>query len=219
MSTLLTVQHWIPALLHGVKFTLLLTLYGTVLGLVIALPLSMIRASKASFIARFLAGAYVEIIRGTPLLLQLFFVYFVLPTIGLHLSPLVAGAISLGVNYSAYLSEVFRAGISAVDHSQWEAAETLGMSRALTWWRVILPQAARIALPGTGNYVVAMFKDTALTATISVTDLLFTGQIIAQETFDYVRIYTVVFFIYFIISYPASVGLRELERRLRTNVA
>lgn len=185
----------------------------------IALPLSMIRASKTSFIVRFLAGAYVEIIRGTPLLLQLFYIYFVLPTIGLHLSPLVAGAVALGVNYSAYLSEVFRAGISAVDHSQWEAAETLGMSRALTWWRIILPQAARIALPGTGNYVVAMFKDTALTATISVTDLLFTGQIIAQQTFDYVRIYTVVFIIYFLISYPASIGLRVLERRLQTNVA
>lgn len=220
MSTFFSnLRDWTPGLLTGIKFTLLLTLYGTALALLVAVPLSMIRTSRLPAAVRFFAAAYVEILRGTPLLLQLFYVYFVLPQFGIQLSPLAAGTVTLGLNYAAYISEVFRAAILAVDQSQWEAASTLGMPKLLTWRRVILPQAARIALPGLGNYVVAMFKDTALTATISVTDLLFTGQIIAQQTFNYVEIYSVIFVLYFIISYPASVGLRLLERRLRVNVS
>jgi polar amino acid transport system permease protein len=209
---------WMPTLLSGIKFTLLLTVGGSVLGVVLALPLALIRASRSPLWLRFIATVWVEVFRGTPLLLQLFYVYFVLPEIGIKLTPSWAAILALGLNYSAYISEVLRAGIAAVPRSQWEAAETLRMSTLHTWRRIVLPQAARISLPAVGNYIIAMFKDTALAATISVTDLLYSGQIVAQETFQYLQIYTVVFVLYLIISYPASLGVRFLERRLSVSV-
>jgi polar amino acid transport system permease protein len=209
---------WAPGLIDGIKFTLWLTFGGTVLGIVLAVPLALIRATHAPAWLTIPATIWVELFRGTPLLLQLFYVYFVLPEVGVRLSPATAAIIALGFNYSAYLSEVLRAGIQAVPRSQWEAAETLGISTLQTWRRIILPQASRISLPAVGNYIIAMFKDTALAATISVTDLLYSGQIIAQETFEYVQVYTVVFILYFAMSYPASLGVRYLERRLNVSV-
>jgi len=206
---------WAPALATGVEYTLLLTLTGMTLALIVAIPLAALRSMKGLPVLRGIASFYVEIIRGTPLLLQLFYIYFVLPQMGIRLSPLVAGSIALGINYSAYLSEVFRGGIAAVEKSQWEAAQTLGLSGRFTWTHIILPQALRISIPSTGNYVVSMFKDTALCSTITVTELLFTGQLIGQQSFQYLQIYTVVFVIYLIITYPASRGVAWIERRTR----
>ena len=156
---------------------------------------------------------FVELIRGSPLILQLFYIYYVFPLIGIRLTPIEAGLLGLGINYGAYLSEVFRAGIAAVQKGQWEAAGALGLSSWRTMRLVVLPQAIRIVIPPVGNYFVSLFKDTALVSTISIAELMFTGQLIASDTFKYMRIYSVVFLIYVLISAPASLGVRWLERR------
>jgi polar amino acid transport system permease protein len=110
---------------------------------------------------------------------------------------------------------VFRAGIEAVDNGQWEAARSLGMPMWVIMAKVVLPQALRIVIPPVGNYFISLFKDTALVSTISISELLFTGQLLAAETFKYLEIYSFIFTIYIVISYPASLGVKWLERRLR----
>ncbi|MDR3514271.1 MAG: ectoine/hydroxyectoine ABC transporter permease subunit EhuD [Azospirillaceae bacterium] len=202
--------NWAPQLLTGLGLTVELTFGGMAIALVLALLLALGRISSSRWL-RVPAAAFVELIRGSPLLLQLFYIYYVLPAVGLRLSPIMAGLIGLGINYGAYLSEVFRAGIVAVGRGQREAAESLGMSEGQTLRFVILPQAWRIVIPPTGNYFVSMFKDTALVSTISLAELMFQGQLIASDTFRYMTIYSIIFVIYVVISIPASMGVRWLE--------
>lgn len=203
---------WAPDLWAGVQLTVFLTCGSMALALVLGLLLALARISR-SRVLRLPALVFVELIRGTPLLLQLFYIYYVLPLIGIRLTPIQAGLAGLAINYGAYLSEVFRAGIAAVDRGQWEAAGALGLARGLTLRLVVLPQAIRIVVPPVGNYFVSLFKDTALVSTISIAELMFRGQLIAADTFKYMRIYTVVFVIYLVISIPASLAVRWLERR------
>jgi polar amino acid transport system permease protein len=133
---------------------------------------------------------------------------------GIQLAPLTAATIGLGVNTSAYLSEVFRGAIVSIENGQWEAGAALAMDWPTQMRVVILPQAARVALPPTGNYAVSLFKDSALASTVSVAELLFTAQIIGSETFLYMQVYAVIGVLYLIVSYPTSLFLRWLERRL-----
>jgi polar amino acid transport system permease protein len=205
---------WLPSLLTGLEVTVALTVLSMAFGLVVGLVLATIRLEPRIKWLYIPATVYIELIRGTPLILQLFFAYFALPAIGIRLDPFLAGVLALGMNYSAYLSEVFRASIKAVPPGQWEAASSLGMPWVLVMWRIILPQAGRIALPSTGNYFIALFKDSALASTISVTELLFSGQILAAQTFNYFGIYAIVALFYLVVSYPSSLGIRALERRL-----
>lgn len=203
---------WSPDLWAGVQLTVFLTCGSMTLALVLGLLLALARISP-SRILRLPALVFVELIRGSPLLLQLFYIYYVLPLIGIRLTPIQAGLAGLSINYGAYLSEVFRAGIAAVDRGQWEAARALGLRRGWIMRLVVLPQAIRIVVPPVGNYFVSLFKDTALVSTISISELMFRGQLIAADTFKYMRIYTVVFAIYLVISVPASLAVRSLERR------
>ena len=205
---------WLPSLLQGLLVTVEITIVAMALGLVLGLVLATMRLEPSNRWLYIPATVYLELIRGTPLILQLFFVYFGLPSVGIHLDPFVAGVVAIGVNYSAYLSEVFRSSIRAVPRGQWEAASSLGMPRALIMWRIVFPQAGRLALPATGNYFIGLFKDSALASTISVTELLFSGQILASQTFQYFKIYGVIALLYLIISYPTSLGLRALEKRI-----
>lgn len=205
---------WLPPLLDGAKLTIGLTVVSMAVALVLGLVLALCRLNSRRFYLYWPATVVVEVIRGTPLLLQLFYVYFVLPFMGIRLSPFTAGVIGLSINYGAYLSEVYRSGIAAVDRSQWEASEALAMSPALTMRRVILPQAFRIIIPPVGNYFISLFKDTALTSTIGLSELLFAGHLLASDNFQYVQVYTIVFAMYFIISYPAMMGVKWLEKRL-----
>ena len=206
---------WLPELWSGLQLTVFLTFAGMALALVIGLLLALARIDSRKKYLSWPAQAFVEIIRGTPLLLQLFYIFYVLPSFGLRLDRLVAGVVGLGINTGAYLSEVFRSGIEAVDKGQWEAADALGMPTGLTLRHIVLPQALRIVIPPLGNYFISMFKDTALVATISVPELLFSGQLLASQTFRYLEIYSLIFLIYLMISYPASLGVRWIERRLR----
>src|SRR5262249_17344594 len=134
------------------------------------------------------AQGFVELVRGTPLLVQLFYLYFVLPFVGITMNPVVTGILGLGINYGAYMSEVYRAGIEAIDRSQWEAAHALAMPPPLTRRMGVLPQAFRIVAPPMGNYLVSLFKDTAIVATISIQELTFSGRLLASQTFQYVPI-------------------------------
>jgi ectoine/hydroxyectoine ABC transporter permease protein EhuD len=207
-----------PQLLRGAELTIVLTVASMLIAMTVGLGLAVLSSSR--FLAmRVLSRAYVDFFRGTPLLLQLFFIYFVFPEVGVFLSPVVAGVSALSLNYAAYLSEVYRATIDAVDEGQWEAAMTLGMSRALAFRRIVLPQAFKIAVPPFGNYFIAMFKDTALVSTITVQELMFKTDSLASTTYQYLPLYTTAFVMYFVISYPASLLVRWFERRLSRRVS
>ena len=149
-------------------------------------------------------GIYVEVIRATPLLLQLVYIYYVLPSIGINLNPIVAAIVGLTLNYTAYMSEVYRSGIMAVPKNQWEAAATLGMTRARAFRRIILPQAIRIVTPALGNYFISLFKDTALASVVTVQELTFTGQIISARSYQYFTLYTLTALLYFAVSFPSA---------------
>jgi polar amino acid transport system permease protein len=208
---------WWPDLWAGLQLTVMLTITGMALAMVIGLGLALARLDRRRRWVAGPAGVFVEIIRGSPLLLQLFYIFYVCPFFGLRLTPIVAGILGLGINYGAYLSEVFRAGIEAVDHGQWEAARALGMRARVYMPKVVLPQALRIVIPPVGNYFISLFKDTALVSTISIGELLFRGQLLAAENFKYLQIYSFIFVLYLMISFPASRAVRALERRLRVS--
>lgn len=205
---------YLPALLEGALVSVELTLSVMALSLVLGLIVALARLTRMRPI-RAAATFYIEVIRGTPCLLQLFYIYFVLPAFGIRLPAFTAGVIGLTVNYAAYLSEVYRAGIQAVAKGQLEAAQALGMSRSLMMRLIILPQAIRIIVPPLGNYFISLFKDTALASIITVKELLFTGQIIAAINFQYFTIFTIIGMIYLAISYPGSLGVQYLERRMK----
>jgi ectoine/hydroxyectoine ABC transporter permease protein EhuD len=205
-------EYW-PVLLRGTWLTILLTLISMAIAMILGLAIAVARVSRL-LLVRGVARVYVDFFRGTPLLLQLFYLYYVLPEVGVELSPFTAGVLGLSLNYAAFLSEVYRATIHAVDPGQREAAAALGMDRGSTFRRVVFPQAMRIAIPPLGNYFIQMFKDTALVSTITVQELLFRTQSTANTTYDYLNLYTIAFVIYFAISYPAGMFVSYLERRL-----
>ncbi len=204
----------LPALIEGLKITVELTFIVIVFSLVLGVFVALGRLSKHRLL-RIVTGAYVDFMRATPLLLQLIYIYFVLPTLGIRLDPFVAGVLGLTLNYSAYLSEVYRSGIQAIPRGQLDAAAALGMSPALTMRRIILPQAIRIVIPTLGNYFVALFKDTSLVSALTLQELLFSGQIIISRTYDYFTIYTMVLILYFLVGYPALLLVRYLEKRTK----
>ncbi|MBO0988539.1 ectoine/hydroxyectoine ABC transporter permease subunit EhuD [Delftia sp. SD018] len=209
------VQHareFLPILLQGavvtVQVTALSFLLSSAIGLVLALgKLSPVRAISWA------ASTVVNVIRGLPIIVQLFYIYFVLPEVGIQLTAFQAGVIGLGIAYSAYQAENFRAGIEAVDPGQREAALAMGMRPALLMRRVVLPQAFRIALPPYGNTLVMMLKDSSLVSTITVAEMTRQGQLIAASTFQNMTVYTLVALLYLAMSLPLVWGLRRLEKR------
>ncbi len=205
---------YLPDLLRGALVSVELTLSVMAISLVLGLVVALARMTRIRPV-RVAATFYVEVIRGTPCLLQLFYIYFVLPAFGVRFPAFTAGVIGLTVNYAAYLSEVYRAGIQAVAKGQLEAAQALGMSRTLMMRLIILPQAIRIIVPPLGNYFISLFKDTALASIITVRELVFTGQIIAATNFQYFAIFTIIGALYLAISYPGSLGVQYLERRMK----
>ncbi len=211
-------QSYMPEILMGAAITIELTVCVSVLCLVVGLIVALLRLSRVP-ILRLAAGVYVEALRGTPLLLQLFYVYFVLPAVGLRIPAFTAGLIALTLNYSAYVSEVYRAGIKAVPKGQVEAAYALGLSRGNTMRLVVLPQAMRIVIPPMGNYFISLFKDTALASTVTVHELMFSGQDIASTNFQYFAVYTIIGAIYLFMSYPGSLFVQFLERRMEAGYA
>ncbi|MEU0986702.1 ectoine/hydroxyectoine ABC transporter permease subunit EhuD [Streptomyces sp. NPDC005953] len=207
------VDDFLPRFFEG----LLVTLQALVLGALLAFALGLVWAvaqRSGPAVVRWPVAAVTEFVRNTPLLVQLFFLYYVLPEWGLTLSAMVTGVIGLGLHYSTYTAEVYRAGIDGVPKGQWEAATALNLSRRRTWGSVILPQAIRRVAPALGNYVIAMLKDTPMIFVIGVMEMLGQARQFASETFLTVEAFTVVGIAFIIIAYPASVLMRALERRL-----
>jgi polar amino acid transport system permease protein len=182
---------FLPRLLEGAWVTITVSLVSFVLALIVGLLIGIARMSRFWPLS-FLAAVYVQFIRGTPLLLQLFFIYYVLPYAGITLSPFASGVSGLTINYAAYMAEVFRSGVQAIPKGQWEAGRSLGMSRKLLMRRIILPQALRIVIPALGNFFVSIFKDSALVSVITMRDLMFSGQLLAAATFKHFEIFALV---------------------------
>jgi polar amino acid transport system permease protein len=207
----LVVDIW-PALWSGLRLTVELAVASFALGLALGLFLALLRLSPIGPVA-LVGHLYVDIVRGTPLLVQLFLIYYGLPQFGISPSPFAAATIALGGNYAAYLAEVFRAGLLSVDQGQWEAAEALGFEGQVLMRRVILPQAIRIALPGIGNYANSMIKDTSLASVVTVNELLRQGQIEVAYSFRTFDIYLTVALLYLVVSLPLTYFTKRLERR------
>ncbi|MER5177026.1 ectoine/hydroxyectoine ABC transporter permease subunit EhuD [Streptomyces sp. NPDC002896] len=207
------VADFLPKFWDGV----LTTLQALVLGSLISFTLGLVWAIAFRAPTRFVrwpVGLITEFIRNTPLLVQLFFLYFVLPEWGIQFSALTTGVVAIGLHYSTYTAQVYRAGIEAVPVGQWEAATALSLPARRTWFAVILPQAFRRVVPALGNYVVAMLKDTPLLMSIGVLELLQQARLDGAATFQYTEPLTVVGIAFIVIAYPASLLLRSLERRL-----
>jgi len=162
-----------------------------------------------------LAKAYVEVVRGTPLLIQLFLIYYGLPEIGIRLNPFLAGIVGLGLNYAASEAENYRAGIQSIPRSQTEAALALGMSRWQALHHIILPQALRVVIPPVTNDFIAMFKDSSIVSVITMVELTKVYGMLAMSTYDYIGLGLMTAGIYFGLSYPASIFANWLERRLQ----
>ena len=201
---------FLPSLLHGAVLTITVSLLAFSLALLCGLATGIARMSRL-WPLRFVAAVYIQFIRGTPLLLQLFFIYYVLPYVGIVLSPFVSGVLGLTINYTAYMAEVFRSGIQAIPKGQWEAGASVGMSRRLMLRRIILPQAIRIIIPAIGNFFVSIFKDSALVSVITMRDLMFSGQLLASATYKHFEIFAEVAVIYFLISYPTAKFVEWIE--------
>lgn len=208
----------IPQLLKGMGFTIELALGSMVFGLALGFGLALMRLSKEKIVRRS-ARVYVSFIRGTPLLVQLFMIYYGLPTIGIRLDPMTSGLIGFSLNMAAYTSEILRAAIAAIDIGQREAAFVMGMTRFQVMRRVILPQAARLALPPLGNSFVSLVKDTSLAATIQVPELFRQAQLITARTFEVFTMYISVALVYWGVSALLDLGQHRLEARANRHLA
>ncbi|MEU5026147.1 ectoine/hydroxyectoine ABC transporter permease subunit EhuD [Streptomyces milbemycinicus] len=206
-------KDFLPELGDGLLITLQATALGSVLSFALGLVWALAFRSPTRFV-RWPVAAVVEFIRNTPLLVQLFFFYYVLPTWDIKFSALTTGVIALGLHYSTYTAEVYRAGIDGVPKGQWEACTALSLSRGRTWIAVILPQAIRRVVPALGNYVIAMLKDSPMLALIGVVDMLQKARAHGATSFEYIEPYTMVGIAFILIAYPASLLMRALERRL-----
>lgn len=202
---------FMPRLLWGALLTIEITVVSIIIAMILGLIIAVIRSSTIKVLT-LPATLFVDLIRGTPLLLQIFYIYYVLPLTGLTLDSFTAGVIALSINYAAYLSEVFRSGIVAVPAGQREAAWSLGIPARETMTRVVLPQAIRLVIPSVGNYFVSLFKDSALVSVIALTELMRAGQLLASSTYKHFEIFTLVALIYLAISYPATWLVRWIEQ-------
>lgn len=204
----------LPRLLAATIVTFQATIGGFAFALVGGLVLALLRMSPSRWVRRITSG-FIEVVRSTPLLIQLFIAFYIVtPRLGLPSVPLLAGILGLGIHYSTYISEVYRAGISGVPRGQWEAATALNMTAAQKWTRIILPQALPPVVPALGNYLISMFKETPVLFVITVVELFATALQTAGETYRFYEPIILVGLIFFALSYPASLLVRRLEARL-----
>ena len=202
----------LPTLLAGVVITVEATLLGSALALVVGLAFAVARRSSGPVLRRCI-NFVLHFVRGTPLLVQLYFLFYILPDLGIVLSPLVAGTLGLGLHYGTYTAEVFRAGIDNVSKGQWEAAKACNLTAAQTWRHVIIPQAIPPMIPALANYFIAMFKETPLLSAITVVELMSQARSVANFNYRYLEPMTLVGLFFLAISVPSVIVLRWLERR------
>lgn len=200
-------------LLTGAFLTLQITLISMFFGILIGLITAIARL-KGNGVLRGMAKGYVSVIRGTPLMVQIFIVYFGLPDLGIQLSPMMSAYISMSLNVGAYLSETFRATILSVEHGQTEAAQSLGMTPWQTMRYVILPQAARIAIPPLGNTFIGMLKETSLISVVTVVELFRAAQILIARYYVAMPFLIAIGIMYWIMSTGLAIILNRVEKRL-----
>jgi polar amino acid transport system permease protein len=203
----------LPSLLGGMLITVRSTLTGMLLAALLGLFVALARRSKVRGVSK-VTGWLVEFVRSTPFLVQLYFIFFVLPNYGIRLTPFLAGLCALGIHYSAYTAEVYRAGIEAVPRGQWEAATALNFPILRIWSSIILPQAVPPMIPALGNYLIAMFKETAQLSAITVVEMLSVAKIQSSYSFRYLEPFTMVGLLYLALSYPSARIVHILEDRL-----
>ncbi|MFL4478887.1 amino acid ABC transporter permease [Paeniglutamicibacter sp. ORCA_105] len=207
-----------PIVVGGLRGTIPLSLASFAIGLAIALLMALMRLSRNPAVT-FIAKAYISVIRGTPLLVQLFVIFYGLPSIGVTLDPWPSAIIAFSLNVGGYAAEVIRAAILSVAKGQWEAGYTIGMSRTTTLRRVILPQAARVSVPPLSNTFISLVKDSSLASLILVTELFRNAQEIAAFSQQFLLVYIEAAFVYWVFCLVLSSGQTRLERRLDRYVA
>jgi polar amino acid transport system permease protein len=203
---------FLPILLNGVALTIIVTLGSLILSTLLGLVWALMRVSGIRALS-WSSAAVINVIRGIPIIVLLFYLYFVMPDLGIALTALQAAIIGLGIAYSAYQAENFRAGIEAIDKGQIEAAQAIGMGWWLTMWRVVLPQAVRTVLPPYGNIMIMMLKDSSQASTITVAELALQGKLIASSTFKNTSVFTLVALMYLTMSIPLILLVRHFEKR------
>ena len=203
---------FLPILMSGVALTIIVTIGSLLLSTVLGLVWALMRVSGIGILTGF-SGALINVIRGIPIIVLLFYLYFVMPEFGVTLTALQAAILGLGIAYSAYQAENFRAGIEAIDKGQIEAAQAIGMSWWQTMRRVVLPQAVRIVLPPYGNVMIMMLKDSSQASTITVAELALQGKLIASSTFKNTSVFTLVALMYLTMSIPLILLVRHFEKR------
>ncbi|MCP3460229.1 amino acid ABC transporter permease [Bradyrhizobium sp. CCGUVB23] len=201
-----------PILLNGVALTIVVTIGSLILSTLLGLVWALMRVSGIGFLSG-LSASVINVIRGIPIIVLLFYLYFVMPDLGVTLTALQAAILGLGIAYSAYQAENFRAGIEAIEKGQIEAAQTIGMGWWLTMRRVVLPQAVRIVLPPYGNVMIMMLKDSSQASTITVAELALQGKLIASSTFKNTSVFTLVALMYLTMSIPLILLVRHFEKR------
>ncbi|MCZ7464791.1 ectoine/hydroxyectoine ABC transporter permease subunit EhuD [Agrobacterium sp. O3.4] len=203
----------LPIILIGLTVTLKAAAAGFAIALVLGLVFALLRRSRVKLIS-WPTAVVVEFLRDTPLLVQLFFLYYVLPDFGIVLPAFLTGALALGLQYAAYTSEVYRGGIEAVHHGQWEAATALNLTRMQTYRDIIIPQAIPRIVPAMGNYLVAMIKETPVLSVVTVLEMMGLANMIGERTFEYLVPLTLVGLIFLLLTIICSAGLSRLQRAL-----
>jgi polar amino acid transport system permease protein/cystine transport system permease protein len=206
------VPYFLDVLWSGAVMTAIVTAGGFIVAILLGIVFAAFRTSEARLL-RSVAHLYVEIFRSVPVLTQLFVIYFGLGAIGIKLSPIPAAVVGFGINGGAYLTEVFRAGIEAVDRGQTEAALSIGMTKLMALRSIVLPQAIKIVLPPIANFAIGLLKDTSLASAVAAPELSFAAHRLVDETFLSTQIYLLVALFYLAMSVPLSMVARRLERR------
>jgi polar amino acid transport system permease protein len=204
----------LPDILEAfLRYTLVITALATLLAAVLGLVFAVIRYTRIPVLSPVTTG-FVQFTRATPIPIQLFFVYYLLPDYGITIGAVTTGVVVLGVHYACYFAEVYRGGIESIAPGQWEACTALSLPESVVWRRVVLPQAVRKILPSLGNYVISMFKEIPFLVFISVPEMVGTAKVIGGSSFRYVEPLTICGIIYLLASYPAAVAMRKMEKRL-----
>ncbi|HCW0636177.1 TPA: amino acid ABC transporter permease [Pseudomonas aeruginosa] len=202
-----------PFLLQGAMYTVLFAAVSMVLGLILGFSVAVVRVTKVPVVSQ-IAAVYVSAFRGTPLLVQIFVLYYGLPSVGIEFTPVTAGILALTLNVAAYLSESMRGAILGIDKGQWEAGLSVGLTWGQTLWNIITPQALRLAVPSLSNSLISLIKDTSPISVITVTELMLATKEVIAETFQPLPLYLAAAGIYWLLSALFERVQKALENRL-----
>ena len=207
------VVDYLPIMIEAAWVTLKISILSTAFGLVLGLVVALLKISTIKVLVHF-ANLYLWIIRGTPMLVQLFLIYYGLPQVGIELTPMTAAVVALGINAAAYIAEIYRGGIMSISQGQMEAAESLGMGYFLRMRKIVLPQALRVSLPSLGNQAIMMLKDSSLASLVTVSELLMVSQRYAASNYAFIEFCIVAAAFYLFMTTIFTFILTRVEKRI-----